>query len=151
MKWYPAVNQVFELTFNGKSPEVGSPAMRESYGYNLEVRPHNGKAAALYQETRKFKLVSVGRCANWEELTTKLATHGRIPEGEWLEAFKAVYSEHDDNGPVGVADASWVDPDERAHFPCIGWYGPWAFSWSVTICSANWRWLVEALRTNAKN
>lgn len=72
-----------------------------------------------------------------------LAIHGRVPEGQWREAFKTSFPKHDGKGPVGVADASWKGPLCVPCFPCIDEDGDSGFDWMYAGFSDDWRWLVE--------
>lgn len=137
---YPATGEAFELTLDGNAPENQPLEMVRRDGYSGDWK-HKGPIVKG-PETRQFKLVSVGYCANWAELTRKLAKQGEIPAGQWREAFKKKYPKHDGGGPIGVPDASWTLPDGDAYFPYVAsdgmpsfiWAGDW-FDW--------WRWLVE--------
>jgi hypothetical protein len=102
---------------------------------------HTGKKLAGNQ-TRRFKLVSVGYCRSLNEVRRKLKAHGGIPEGQWRESLKAAYRP-DDKGHVGVADSSWVDPLGGVCFPYVGSGGYSYFDGSGHGFHGDWRWLVE--------
>lgn len=143
---YPTTGDVFELTLDGDARENDPIEMVRRDGYlELEKWRHTGTKVAGTQ-TRHFKLISVGYCVNWDEVKRKLAKHGELPEGQWREAFKAKYPTPDGNGPIGVPDASWVYPGDRAYFPYFPYvhaHGESRFFWSVDGSRGRWRWLVE--------
>ncbi|GEM_PF-1427146 len=137
---YPAVGEVFELTLDGDAPENQPLEMVRRDGYTGDWR-HKGPVVKGV-ETRRFKFVSVGYCANWNELKQKLAEHGEIAPGQWREAFKKKYPTPDGNGPIGFPDASWAGPDGNAFFPCVDADGESDFDWTGDGWVGNWRWLV---------
>lgn len=138
----PDVGEVFELTLNGDSTDpIG---MLKSDGINPKGWKHDGPKVTGPQ-TRRFKLVQVGYQKNLDAVREALASHGNIPEGQWREAFKAVYPTPDGKGPIGIADPSWVDQDGRRFFPYVGVDGEcWRsnFGWAVSGRDGYWRWLV---------
>lgn len=95
-------------------------------------------------QAKRFKLVTIGRQPNFEAVKTKLAEHGAIPQGQWCRALKRVYPKHCGE-QIGVADASWLDPDNDTHFPFIDSDGVECFGRASpnSFFSANWWWLVE--------
>lgn len=135
---YPAVGQTFELTLQ---PVRGKEMVRR-FGYESRGWEFRGKDIIVPQ-TRRFKLVQVNYCRELEEIRTRLVEHGKVPEGQWITAFKAAYPEPDGLGPVGVADPSWVDPGGGASFPVVLTDGSLGFGWADGGRGARWRWLVE--------
>jgi hypothetical protein len=115
--------------------------MVKNYGHNPAVWHHIGGQVEGHQAGR-FKFVRVGPCATWGELVRKLQARGRIPEGQWIEAVKNILG-LDSNGPIGVADASWVGPDCCCHFPGIDLRGRSGFYRTDDGFHGNWRWLIE--------
>lgn len=95
-------------------------------------------------QAKRFKLVTIGSQRNFEAVKTELAKHGAIPQGQWCRVLKKVYPKHS-GGPIGVADASWVDLDNRTRFPFVDKNGVECFGWTLLDFpfSDNWRWLVE--------
>lgn len=139
---YPAVGEVFDLTLDGDAPEHQPLEMVRRDGYTGKWE-HRGPVVKGKQ-ARRFKLVQIGYCPSFDEVRRKLATeHGKIPEGQWREAFKAAYPKADGNGPVGVADSSWVNPNGNANFPYVNTDGNSNFNWTDDDFNENWRWLVE--------
>lgn len=130
VRLYPADGEVFALTLDGDAPENQPLEMVRRDGYG--------------NPARRFKLVSIGYCQNWEEVLRRLAGHGRIPEGLCRNAFKNAFKS-DGKGPVGVANPSWVNPDGSACFPCVNSDGESSFRWTVSDFSDRWRWLVEVV------
>lgn len=138
---YPAVGESFELTLDGGAPE-NQPiemVMRDGYGNGWK---HKGPTVKGRQ-TRTFKLVQVGHCRNFDEARHKLGSHGKIPEGQWRNAFKAAYPITDGNEPIGVADPSWEDLLGGANFPVVRSRGPSRFLWVGYSHCVDWRWLIE--------
>lgn len=138
---YPANGEIFELTLNVDDPSVDPIEMVCRDGYeNTENWRHTGtKLTGVI--TRRFKLVAIGYCQSFKEVEKRLKKQGCIPEGQWREALKDKYRQ-DGKGPVGVADASWTDPDGSARFPGVGGGGASSFRWSGNDFSDVWRWLV---------
>lgn len=56
--------------------------------------------------TGRFKLVTIGRCIDFDMVKRKLAEHGAIAQGQWRRALAAAYPNAVSDGPIGVADAS---------------------------------------------
>lgn len=138
---YPAMGEVFELTLDGDAPENQPLEMAHRDGYRTEGWQHTGKKVAGKQ-TRRFKLVSVGYCRTFDELTRKLVKHGTIPDGQWREALKAAY-QYDGKEQVGIADSSWVHPQGRDFFPYVSTGGYSNFHFTDLDFDVGWRWLVE--------
>ncbi|OGL66203.1 hypothetical protein A3B21_01935 [Candidatus Uhrbacteria bacterium RIFCSPLOWO2_01_FULL_47_24] len=137
---YPADGEVFKLTLNGDASDNQPLAMVHTDGYTGKWK-HNGRVVKGAQ-TCRFKLVAIGYCRDFEEVKRKLAPHGKIPEGQWRQAFKASYRKPDGKGQIGVADSSWSDPDGNAAFPCVHGYGRSGFDWVGSAFSGGWHWLV---------
>ena len=141
---YPPDSEVFELTIDGDAPENDPIEMVRCDGYGSpEKWKFTGQKVAGIQ-TRAFKLVRVGVCRNLKKVRQRLAQYGDIPEGQWRQAFKAAYPQPDGNGPIGIADSSWVDPDGGAGFPCVDSGGGSDFRWADDGRGGGWRWLVPA-------
>lgn len=140
----PAVGVEFELTLDFEATENDPIEMvrRDEYSSPEEWQFTGKKASGV--QTRRFKLVRVGPCGNFNEVREKLAQYGEVPEGQWLQAFMAVYPKPDGNGPIGFADPSWVSPGGRAYFPCVGSDGGSRFDWVGREYGESWRWLVLA-------
>lgn len=138
---YPQVGEVFELTFDGDAPENQPLEIVRYFGYNPEGWKHKGLRVGGKQ-TCRFKLVQVGYCRNLDEVKERLKKYGKIPGGQWLKAFKMAYPQPDGNGPIGVADSSWVNPDGLARFPVVGSGGDLRFGWAGVARGDRWRWLV---------
>ena len=136
---YPEVGQVFELMLT--EDQLDGIDMVKNFGYNPDGWRYTGQQPT--PETGKFKLVQVGFCNNLQEVAQKLKEHGDIPAGQWLQAFNAVYPKPDGNGPIGVADNSWVDPDGSLGFPCMRSDGGAVFYWADFGLGEVWRWLVR--------
>ncbi len=113
-------------------------------GYNPTSWQYNGSPPT--PRTGRFKLVRVGDCLNLYEVMEKLKRHGKLPEGQWREAFTEVYPLNDGNGPIGFADPKWVGINAVANFPvCDGAGREWRsrFGWAGRGRYRLWRWLVE--------
>lgn len=138
---YPAMGEIFELTLDGDVPEHQSLEMVRRDGYGGKWR-HDGPVVQGKQ-TRRFKLVQIGYCRTFDEVLEKLAKYGKIPEGQWREAFRVAYPKPDGDGPIGIADFSWVNPHGYAHFPYVRADGHSYFHWADDDFYESWRWLVE--------
>jgi len=73
---YPAVGEVFELTFDGDVPENQPLEIVRYFGYNPEGWKHKGLRVGGKQ-TCRFKLVQVGYCPNLEVVQERLKVHGK--------------------------------------------------------------------------
>lgn len=133
--------EVFELTLDGDAPDNQPLEMVRRDGYDHpELWRHSGPTVKGAQ-TRKFKWVSIGYCETFDEVKRKLAKHGKIPKGQWREAVKEKF-QPDGVHPRGSADASWVDPEGLANFPCVITDGSSDFRWTGRGFGGGWRWLV---------
>ena len=144
---YPAEGEVFKLSFDGRLPE-NLPLV--VFGEDERITDdedrklvHSGPIVTG-AETRRFMLVRVGRCDNLDEVKARLAAHGKIPEGQWMHAFRTAYPIGDEHGPVGVADDSWrITPQLSTYFPReSGKPGESFLAWNGHGLGARWRWLV---------
>lgn len=142
---YPKVGEEFELTLNFDDPDNDPTQMVYADAFFSSPEKCKFKRSRTHgTHTSRFKLVRVGHCYNIEVVQNKIGKYGKIPEGEWVQAFRAKFSETDGNGPVGVADPSWVVPGGgRVSFPCVDSTGLLYFFWSDADYDGDWRWLVE--------
>ncbi len=138
---YPVIGEVFELTLDGDAPENQPFQIVKDCGYTGKWR-HNGRTVKGKQ-TRRFKFAQAGYQPNLDGVKSALPTSGSV-EGQWIKAFKAAYPQPDGNGPVGIADASWVRPLVDADFPIVSTDGSLSFRWAGDVQGAVWRWLVPA-------
>ena len=138
---YPAVGEIFELTLDGDAPENQPLQIVRDCGYTGKWR-HNGRTVKGKQ-TRRFKFAQAGYQPNLDGVKSALPTSGSV-EGQWIKAFKAAYPQSDGNGPVGIADASWIYPPVGADFPVVLTDGDLDFYWAGYGQGADWRWLVPA-------
>ncbi len=136
---YPADDEVFELSIE---PFTGLEMVRDDGFDNWHKWQFNGKEITE-RETKRFKLVPVGYQPNFDAVKEKLAKHGTIPQGQWRKAFKKAYPKPDGKGPVGVADASWVNPSGGVGFPCVRGGGDEYFPWTGNGFLRSSAWLVE--------
>ena len=140
---HPPVGEVFELTLNGDAPENQPLAMVANSDSDCSPRnwTHNGSVVKGVA-SHHFRLVAVGYQRNLGAVIKALAPHGKIPEGQWREAFKASFAS---NGihPVGIADPSWTNPSFGAVFPCVRSNDDSSFYWAGERLSSYWLWLVE--------
>lgn len=126
---YPRIGIGFELTL-----------IKDHVKNFSEYWKYNGKIGEEIPETLTVKLVQIGSCSDLNEARQRLGK--LIPSGLFLWPFKAKYPEPDGNGPVGIADASWVHPLGHAGFPYVSTYGDMNFLWTVRDLHERWRWLV---------
>jgi hypothetical protein len=140
---YPKVEEVFELTLDGAAPENEPLEMVSEFGFNSAGWRHDGPTVSGKQ-TRRFKFVQVGYCSTVEKVKEKTKAHGEIPEGQWINAFKAAYPKPDGQGPIGFADASWIGADGRANFPYVASVGFLHFNYGGHVRGEDWRWVVSA-------
>ncbi len=138
---YPAVGEVFELTLDGDAPENQPLQIVKDCGYTGKWR-HNG-CTVKGKQTRRFKLAQAGYQLNLDGVKAALPASGSV-EGQWIKAFKAAYPQPDGNGPIGIADASWANPNSLADFPIVLSVGDLSFRWTAFGHVASWRWLVPA-------
>lgn len=144
---YPGVGDVFELTLDGDAAENQPMVMLKRDSPGFETCRHNG-SVVHGRQTRRFKLVQIGFCEHdsWGEVLRRISTYGKIPEGQWREAFMAKFPISDRLGAIGVADTSWVDSVAKDHdrfFPYIRMNGGSCFGPTHYSFKEEWRWLVE--------
>lgn len=153
-KRYPQIGEVFDLTLDGSLPEntplgVIKVFHKGSYEYNKdnpEDWRHNGQVVTDKQ-TRKFMLVKIGNQPNLAAAKSVLEKkYGTTPEGQWMKAFKDAYPKDDGNGPIGVADSSWIYPNGHIRFPCVHTGGRPHFDRGDYDLYTYWRWLVPAAK-----
>jgi hypothetical protein len=92
------------------------------------------------RQTRRFNLVQIGY-TYLEEVRRRIGLDN-VPEGQWINAFRQAFPQHDGMGPIGIADNSWVCPDVCSAFPFVS-TGGLDFYWAVCALNDCWRWLVE--------
>jgi hypothetical protein len=138
---YPKVGDVFELTLDFDAPANEPLEMVEEFGYNSTGWSHTG-TKMTGQHTRHFKLVQLGYCSNIDKVKAKTATLGATPEGQWINAFKAAYPVPDGQGPIGIADDSWIGANGRANYPYLLAVGFQHFNYGGHVRGEDWRWLV---------
>ncbi len=140
----PADNVKFELALDGN--EIDPIEMPKNDGY---VITRNWKFIGnriFAVGTRPFKLVGVGYCRDFDEVLSKLRKHGKIPGGQWREAFRKRFRRPTSQVDfIGIADASWVDTRNCRRFPYLdGSEGMWDSFFATTARDFHddWRWLV---------
>lgn len=134
----PADNEEFELTLDGDAADpIGM--VRSDGCQNHERWRFNGLRVEGKQ-TGTFKLVRAGG-VNLAAAKAKLPNP--MAEGQWREAFKAKYPQHDGKGPVGFGGSEWVNPRGFARFPFVSDDGSSKFGWAGFSLSGDWRWLVR--------
>lgn len=102
----PRVDEIFELTLDGKNSRFLPSSIARDYGYSLPgCYKYTGMVVRDHQ-TRFFKLVEVDYTSDWGELVAKLKTKGKIPGSQWLKAFAAKFSGHEND--ISVADNAWL-------------------------------------------
>ena len=139
---YPKVGEIFELSFDGDVPENQPLEIVRYFGYDPDDGWKHKGLRVGGKQTCRFKLVQVGYCRNLDEVKERLKAHGKNPGGQWMKAFKMAYPQPDGNGPIGIADASWVDPRGRARFPMVFSGGDLCLLWADIDQGGDWRWLV---------
>ncbi len=140
---YPANDELFELTLDGDAPGNDPIQMVRDDDYMYPERWTFDGQKVVGCQTRRFKLVAIGHwCATIDGVREELVRHGRIPNGQWRQAFKAAYPESDEEGPIGVADPSWINFDGKRCIPYIKTTGAAPGFDPVDDYDIHWRWLV---------
>lgn len=132
---------MFELTLDGDAPENQPLQIVRDCGYTGKWGHNGPKVKGKGKQTRRFKLAQAGYQPNLDGVKAALPASGSV-EGQWIKAFKAAYPQPDGQGPIGIADASWVDPSGNARFPVVSTDGSPYFGWAGVGRDACWRWLV---------
>jgi len=140
MPKYPADDEIFTLTIT--KPFTGMDMVRDDGFKKWQEWKFIGQEITE-PRTGRFKLVTIGRCIDFDMVKRKLAEHGAIPQGQWRRALAAAYPKAVSNGPIGVADASWVEPSPTSQFPFILDEGEESFDHVVDMFDGTWRWLIE--------
>jgi len=99
-------------------------------------------------QTGRFKIVSIGEQPDIASVIDALAEHGRVPEGQWLEAFVRTYQSAEKGALIGSPDASWKWLYNNVNFfPFLGSREHRESSKIRFTCgydfSISWRWLVR--------
>ena len=146
---YPKVGEIFELTLDGDAPENQPLEMLPRSCYHLGQWEHHG-SVVKGKHTRRFKIVELDYCRNFKKVLQKLAAHGKVPEGQWLQAFKHRHPRLELGEEVSIADASWADWTGPTYFPFLDSGFPFNDRGPfVLLCKINngnvagRRWLVE--------
>jgi hypothetical protein len=137
---YPIDDEVFTLALT--KPITGLEMVRADGYKEWQQWKFVGQEIAAPQ-VKRFKLVTIGRCSDFEMVKTRLAARGKIPQGQWRDALKQAFPGAVSHGPIGVADASWVEPSPTMQFPSILDDGEAGFSHVIEMFDGTWRWLVE--------
>lgn len=143
----PGIEVPFELTL--KAPIQGLRLL-ELFGCDTQGWDYKGPVMTG-PLTRKFMLVSVGKSSYLPTVICRLTAWPNETQGQWLEAFRRAYPQNDGQGPIGVADPSWIvlhtaNGDNQKYFPRLlpaarGW-DPY-FSYLSLNDEVEWRWLIE--------
>ena len=92
----------------------------------------------------QFKLVGIGSQPNLEHAQRTLRKKKYfIPGDQWLLAFREKYPQGY-KYPVGIANASWLDPFRNLCFPFINSFGDLNFEYRGSYLIEDWCWLVLA-------
>lgn len=108
----PKSGEIFELALMGDTDGL---AMVWRSGIIALDWEYAGKGVDQPQK-RNFKIIETDVGLPWDQVIRWHGT-GKIPEGQWIEAFLLKYPHPDKKGAIGIADPSWVDPDGRREFP----------------------------------
>jgi len=138
MKPYPKPGDVFELELDGDAQENSPLVMVENSGLNPQNWRYNGRLVEG-RATGRFVLVQKG--GQWEEIARET---GNSTEGQWIQAFKAMFSEENYFCPVGVHDNAWIFPYDIPKFPCyFSLTSNSDFYPTDTVLAENWLWIVR--------
>lgn len=138
---HPKVGEVFKLRLRGDDGNNDPEAMVRQIG-RVQGWTHVGHRI-VGDATQSFKLVELDDCSGFEEVLDKLACHGEIPEGQWIQSFKAAYRAPDRKRHIGIADAKWIAPDGHYNFPYISKAGSPEFRRSQgSFGGPYWLWIV---------
>ena len=140
MPQYPADNEVFTLTI--AKPFTGMSMVRDD-GFKMWHEWKFVGQEITQPRTGRFKLFTTQRSIDFSMVKSKLVLHGAIAQGQWRRALAAAYPKAVSNGPIGVADASWVEPSPTSQFPFILDEGEESFDHVEDMFDGTWRWLVE--------
>lgn len=138
----PNVGEKFSLTINFDEVDPLEMARKDGYdtaGWNFTGRRPSGII------TQEFKLVRVAPFRRIDDIRRALTAHGTLPKGMLREAFRQTYPLPDRQGPIGIADSSWLSLRGQRLFPSLGGRGnEWrsAFIWANVVRDVSWRWLV---------
>ena len=140
MPQYPPDNEVFTLTI--AKPFTGMSMVRDD-GFKMWREWKFVGQEITQPRTGRFKLVTTQRSIDFAMVKSKLVLHGAIPQGQWRRALAAAYPRAVSHGPIGVADASWIEPSPTDQFPFILDEGQESCDHVVDMFDGTWRWLVE--------
>ncbi len=119
-KSYPKNDEIFQITLHGELRSNQPLGIVKKFGYPTDMIEWNYKGPIITDRlTRYMKLIQVGYCKDLTTLQQRLSVYGPTPSGQWLEAFREAYPQHDGEGPVGVLDVSWIRAYSNPMFPCI--------------------------------
>ena len=141
----PANEVPFELTL--KAPIEGLELLK-MFGNNSVGWKYKGQTMVA-PFTRKFMLVSIGKCRHLSTVICRLTAWPNATQGQWLEAFRRAYPLNDGQGPIGVADPSWTVYRNGYDADCFPRLLPIPRFWDPAFTDLNlqkdeeWRWLIQ--------
>src|SRR3989344_4511021 len=144
---YPLEDEVFELTLDDDPSRNDPMAMARRYGYGNQCR-FTGRVVKGRQ-TRWFRLERVYEAETFSDVLSQLGeVDGRIPAGQWIEAFRESFPQSDGKTYIVVADPSWVFPSFGPCFPGIRHDGRQWFRSIEPSFDHGWGWLMEVKPPN---
>ncbi|MFA6537158.1 MAG: hypothetical protein WCT18_02030 [Patescibacteria group bacterium] len=144
--------EIFELTlYNGLADNPGLVFRDYDHG-GVHTRFGGKQINACEIGQHQFQLVEVGDQENMEAVVKELEQFGKIPCGQWIEAFRFRFPLSDGLGNIGVADPSWITTvwaGDATSYPMLTNYSgqdkPWkpTWFWKHEKVSKGFRWLVQ--------
>lgn len=145
--YYPPVGEVFELSLIECGDAADPSRMVEADGCLSAAKWLFSGTDERGAGTRQFQLLPTDPAwKRFSEFSDGLALEGRIPSGQWREAFRLKFPNPPPGvRPVGILDPSWHSPSPGGvpHFPYIGPRGETHFRSIAVMPSIAWLWLVE--------
>ena len=105
--------EAFEITLDFDNPN-NQPNTFVTHPDRFGFLAHRGERLSGIQ-TRSFIWVPLGSRHSFSALCIALEEYGRVPEGQWLAAFRECQLDGND---LAIADRGWEDQHQQRYYPC---------------------------------
>ena len=139
--------EVFSLAIGEQFPFFDPLALIHKCGHSLSGGGQCCGRTLIGPQSGEFKLVQVDSCASWSELIGKISKLGRLPESQWLEAYRLTYQSSDNCKHVSLPEILMKDPQGHEYYPNLVGKEYMEFCPLIpgrSVSGPLYRWLVRA-------
>ena len=143
----PRDGEIFHLTADGDESRFNPLEMVSNSGY-MDSKQWYFNGEPLDGITiRGFELAPLQGVDVLGDAISLLSLEKRSVPGQFISAFRSQFPEPGKKGPIGIADASWIDAKGNARFPYIDTDGKIGFAHVENLEQYGnyWRWIVPIL------